>query len=812
MEITLSFIIIALIVWLNSKLNQGSKELKEVKKKLDGVDLGLKQLTWNMTTSKEVKPSTSPIKKVVEKTEEKPLAKPIISKPIEKPIEKLKEKSIEKVEEKKLEVKQIVPKVIKDETRDVKPVVKKAPMPKKEVKPTFKERHPDMERFIGENLMSKVGIGILVLGIAFFVKYAIDQEWIGEIGRVLIGLLSGSILVGCAHYLKKTYKAFSSILVGGGLAVYYFTTSIAFHEYHIISQNLAFGVMIVTTLFSVLLSLSYNRKELAVLALLGGFLSPFMVSSDSGSYIVLFSYILILNTGMIALGFYKKWRLVNMLSYFFTILLFGGWALSETIFTTSSDALGGAIFGFIFYLQFIIMNVIYNVRKGEQFKGKEFMLLLSNSAVFYGLCMLLLDDYDGGSMKGVFTGVMAAINFAILLILKKRSGVDKNVIYLFIGMILSFISLIAPVQLSGNHITIFWALEAVMLVYMAKQSNIKLMKQAAILIQAAALISWTRDLIDVYTGYQMMDIVFNKGFMTSALVIASMLATCLIIRKDKEGTFLAGVRNSDVMNLLQIAAITGVYLIGILELRHQLFNHFESSNFRHLIQGSYHLGFILVLVIRFGKERYARLNEVVFTGGLIGVLSFIIFYNPQAIELREKALVDAYDQLIVGASFFEYYLHFINIGLVTILTVKLYKMKSFLLKEEVQKRIAHWVFAALIMILASIEMDHIWVMFKYQGGLDMNHLIQKCHQVAYPLLWGAGAFSMMWLGMRRKVKDFRIISLSLFAIILLKLFVIDIRDISEGGKIAAFISLGVLLLIISFMYQKLKTLILTEKK
>src|SRR5207247_885824 len=84
--------------------------------------------------------------------------------------------------------------------------------------PSFFESHPDLEKFIGENLINKIGIAILVLGIGFFVKYAIDKNWINEFGRVAIGILAGGILIGIAHYMRKGFKAFSSVLVGGGLS------------------------------------------------------------------------------------------------------------------------------------------------------------------------------------------------------------------------------------------------------------------------------------------------------------------------------------------------------------------------------------------------------------------------------------------------------------------------------------------------------------------------------------------------------------------------------------------------------------------
>ena len=151
----------------------------------------------------------------------------------------------------------------------------------KEPDPSFFERYPDLEKFIGENLVNKIGIAILVLAIAFFVKYAIDNNWVGPVGRVGIGIVCGGILIGFAHRMRNSYKAFSSVLVGGGLAIFYFTITLAYQQFHLFAQPVALAILVVITVFAVVLSLLYDKQELAVIALIGGFASPFMVSNGT---------------------------------------------------------------------------------------------------------------------------------------------------------------------------------------------------------------------------------------------------------------------------------------------------------------------------------------------------------------------------------------------------------------------------------------------------------------------------------------------------------------------------------------------------
>jgi len=196
---------------------------------------------------------------------------------------------------------------------------------------SFRKNNPDLEKFIGENILSKVAITILVIGIAFFVKFAIDKDWINEIARVGIGILCGGIVLGFAHYLHKKFKAFSSVLVGGGIAIFYFTIGIGFHQYHIFNQTTAFVIMFLITSFSVFISVSYDRIELAALSIIGGFATPFMVSTGEGNYQVLFTYILILDAGMLVLAYLRKWNLINILAYCLTMLLYIIWLEAKVI-------------------------------------------------------------------------------------------------------------------------------------------------------------------------------------------------------------------------------------------------------------------------------------------------------------------------------------------------------------------------------------------------------------------------------------------------------------------------------------------------
>ena len=397
------------------------------------------------------------------------------------------------------------------------------------------ERNPDLEKFIGENLLSKIGIVIFVIGMGFLVKLGIDSNVINEGMRVVIGVVIGGGMIGLAHYLRNSFAKFSSVLIGGALAVLYFTIALAFHEYELIPQMGAFGIMVFITAFAVLLSLRYDRKELAVLAIIGGFGTPFFVSTGSGSYLSLLTYILILDLGMLALVYFKKWNIINYIVYAFTYILYAGVFVTQYILEDKASAGGLFLFLTAFYLIFFLMSIIYNLKNARKFKFAEISMLLSNSAIYFGLGLSLVNDINGGLYNGLFTGLVAVFNFAFAYMLYAKKDIDKNLLYLLIGLVLTFVTLIAPVQLQGNFITVFWALESVLLFWLAKKSGIRIMNTLSVVILLLMFVSLVMDWNSIYIDfeYPMLMLPFlNKAFITSLIATGSLIGFNYLCKDD----------------------------------------------------------------------------------------------------------------------------------------------------------------------------------------------------------------------------------------------------------------------------------------
>lgn len=779
--LSIVLLIIILIILLSVKTRM-DEQLKFFTKKLEEVRLELRAL-------KEQKKSQEGIEiKPTPKIQDIPKVEPVI--------------------ELKPEVKDVPKPEIKPEFMPLKDkVISRERPPVKQPKqptPSFFEKHPDLEKFIGENLINKIGIAVLVLGIGFFVKYAIDKEWINEIGRTFIGILCGAILIGVAHRLRKEYKAFSSVLVGGGIAIFYFTISIAFRNYDLLNQTAAFVVMIIITAFAVFLAILYDKIELAVIAMIGGFASPILVSNGSGNYIILFTYILVLNAGMIVLAYFKKWQLLNIISFAFTVILYAGWLIKYVYDIPTAPYQGALIFATLFYFTFFIMNIINNIRENRKFLAAEITILILNTFLYYAAGMVILDNIHDGLYKGLFTAVIAIFNFIFAFTLFKTKKVDINLVYLLIGLVLTFLSLTAPVQLKGNNISLFWAAEAVLLLWLSQRSGIEIIKLGSILLNILLVISISMDWIDLY-AYETtpMYIIVNRAFITGFVTVISFLLTFLLLKKEQP-VILKYIDTKTYR--FAIAAILGItsYFVGMLEINHQLKYYYPYSSIAYVAVGGFNFLYASVLILLFRKQTIELKMPAYIVAGL-AVLSYLLFYNIKISDLRNEYLTSEYTN---GAS---YYFHYVVVLLFAfLLFIFVRDILTFVHKKTTGFNYVWWVVTFVSVYLLSAELDNIVVVTRFQPGFYITDILEHSHKIGFAILWGLCSLLLMVVGMRSRIKVLRVISLSLFFITLVKLFVFDLRNISEGGKIAAFICLGILLLVVSFMYQKLKTLLFED--
>lgn len=702
------------------------------------------------------------------------------------------------------------------------PAPKPQPVPevrakKPQQEESFFGKNSDLEKFIGERLITFIGIAILVIGIAFFVKFAIDKNWINETGRTAIGILAGGILVGVAHRLRKSYTTFSSVLAGGGIATLYFTITYAFQVYHLFSQPAALGILVIITLFTVLLSVAYDRKELAILAIVGGFASPLMVKTGEGNFVVLCVYMLILDIGMLVLAYYKKWNVITILSFVFTILFFAGALVKEVEAGSHAHDHEAFVFATLFYLTFFIMNIINNVKAKREFASFEILSLLSNTGLYYAAGYFLLHHMELHSMKGLFTLLVASFNCVFAFMLFRRQEVDRKLVYFLVGLVITFVSLSGPVQLEGNHITLFWAAESALLLWFYYRSRLAVVKSFSILLNAALVLSTMYNWALVYTVNTDSSAFVNKGFITTIGAVISLAVSSILLLRSDEKYFAGTLERDGYRKTLSAFGIVILFIGGLLEMTTVL-----SHTYNFATMPIYWATYVVLFLV--GIRIVMNSLKLEFLSWTTRFLTIIMLFG--VVAFPHIAVGNVRDNWLMGMehSFRPFMAHYVYLAGIIFLGFNLLRdyNKSETIHPE-HRNLYLWLLSGISIFILSAELDHSMVMSyalnpeNPQWRADavqpnINHGLTLSHKVGFPIIWGIGSFLMMIIGMRRKNRQVRIISLVLMGGVVVKLGLLGFFGESQTGKILAFVLCGVILLTVSFMYQRLRKFILTDEQ
>jgi uncharacterized membrane protein len=783
MEFFLLLLIIGLIFLLKNSIDKNAQLNDEMLRTLNTIKNDIKNLMQNETEVVE--------KKSINETQFQPLYQPTIL-----PKKEVGEEVLPKTETKKEPINPTISKGTYFET---------SLKPKFSVEETslnwwdkFIKNNPDIEKFIGENLVNKIGIVVLVLGIAFFVKYAIDKDWIKEIGRVAVGLGCGALLIGIAHKLRQKYRAFSSVLVGGGLTVFYFTIGFAFHNYAIFNQTQAFILMVCITAFAIALSVWYNRIELAIIATIGGFVTPFIVTTGNNNFIALFTYLSILNVGLIVLSYFKEWRVLQFIAFAFTSLIFGAW-MYERLDATEFNTRWAIFFASLFYILFVCMTLMHHLVKKHKLLATDFTLFLSVNLFFLLAGINILDTISTTNYKGIFVFILALLNGLLLLISKRTKGVDANLITLILGLAVSYFTLTIPIQFNGNVITIFWAAEMVLLLWLYQKTNISLLKFFFLITSIVLVVSLMKYWVDAYSSNtQTIPIVLNKVLLTALFTTICFYIAYQKLIIEANSIFLDSISTATVRTIYLVILVVVAYLSGLLEINHQFITHLPKTKLNYLYTVLY-TSLFTITSIKWLRSRLDNLLVYLFYSSL-GIILFILFSN---------VIYIAYINVLQQNLGIVYWLsYFITAAVAVLLLLKLVNYLR-LQEQNNNSQILTTILFLLFVIVFSLVCLHAYILIEYKHN-NLSHLENIYQKAGLSIVWGILSFISMWLGMKHKFKFLRILALLLFGITLLKLFLIDIKHMNEAGKIIAFILLGALLLIISFMYQRLKKILVDE--
>jgi uncharacterized membrane protein len=186
--------------------------------------------------------------------------------------------------------------------------------------------HPRLETRMGLTWINRIGVITLIIGVAFFFKYAIDNQWIGETGRVALGVLAGLAAVAAGDVLwRRGQRVFAQGLCGLGVGILYLSFYASFGFYHLLPQAAAFVLMAMVTALAGALALRYGAMAIAALGMLGGYATPVLLSTGQDAPWTFFSYIFLIDVGAVAIARPHRWRLLDLMAFLATAILYMAW-------------------------------------------------------------------------------------------------------------------------------------------------------------------------------------------------------------------------------------------------------------------------------------------------------------------------------------------------------------------------------------------------------------------------------------------------------------------------------------------------------
>ncbi len=663
-------------------------------------------------------------------------------------------------------------------------------------------RTPGMswEFAVATNWLLRLGIVIAVIGVGFFLKYSIEHGWIGPTARVAMSVVTGVVmLAGGARLLQKPYHLLGQGLIGGGLAVLYFSMFAAFNFYHLIGMVVAFALMAVVTLTAGVLAVRFNSLLIAILGILGGYGTPLMLSTGTVNFPGLFGYLLLLGLGILGISRLRAWPLLNYLGMVLTYFLALG-AVAKHY--TAADFAVVLAFLAGFYLLYAAVMVWRNLVEREQITVLELLGSLANTLMFFGLAYHVVTHDHAAKYAALLTLALAALHIALAYWMLVRRQNDRGLLCLFLALASLFLALTPPLAFTKEWITASWALQGLVMLWLGGKLNsqfLRLLACAAYLLAVMRLMGldfyrqFSGSLAPTTTWLDYLKILGERLF-EMGVPIAAIGGAWKLLRLPPAKGGLAVERAGDVADeawqpaAAAVAATMGVVVLFI----YAQFELYHTFHFFHpplavpaMTFAWFGLGlFLLSLVLRgCGFWAYALL-AIASIGAVCKLMTVdLLGWDLNATTWIYGATYAAGPVLIRLMDFV------LCLGLLGV-------VYAYLRGHEVGKPIgltAGYGGLALLLMYLTLE-----------TSTALAHFAPTARAGGITVLWAAYALALLLVGLARALRSLRYIGLAIFGVVVFKVFFVDLAHLDAFYRIIAFIVLGLILLGAALIYLKFR--------
>ena len=334
---------------------------------------------------------------------------------------------------------------------------------------------------------ARAGAVAIFLGAVFAFKYAVDRNLISPAGRVAIGLMAGLAFIAWGEWARrKSWPLFAQAVAGVGVAIGYLSIWAGYQLYDLMSPAVALVLLALVVVGGGALAIRHNSIALAVLATLGGFLNPILVSTGRGSEIALYTYLLVLDLGVVALSHLRKWRALN------AVALFGTWFLVFLGTVTLEGAQGGELVGLAFATLYLLLFHAVSLMSrttGAPSDETDVALLGFNAVAYFGFGILVLE----GGAESMLALLLGLAHIGAGLAFRQMASTDETLTLTLIGLGVASLTIAAGLQFTGPVLSTIWALEAMALAAAGTQKGLSKLQLAGAGIFALSVLTTLAD-------------------------------------------------------------------------------------------------------------------------------------------------------------------------------------------------------------------------------------------------------------------------------------------------------------------------------
>ncbi len=412
--------------------------------------------------------------------------------------------------------------------------------------------------------LGKIGVIFVLAGISFFLKYAFDNGIIGVTGRIILGFISGIVAVSLGQLLRKKYAGYSDLLIGLGIGVFYLTIYAAHIFYGLFGAPVAYALMIVVTALSIVISVIEKTQTVVRLGVIGGFLTPFLISFSLKDPVSLWSYLLILDIGVLTVAYFYRWLPLVYVAFFGTVLTFHGWSSYYLIENFRGISL---FFLILFWLVFMVTTVLHHVVRKEKSTGADGFLVMCNAG-FLGFGLLALLEKVIPDFTGYLMVLLAVVYFIIGYIVYISNREDKYLNLVIPAISVVCLTVAVPLHFKGVWISLAWMIQALLMYFIAYSVKGKRLYVYGLVVYVIGLLRFLFEDIDSY-AYRETDfsIIFNQSFVILGIATIIALVMAFILSKvkneDRSLTFVPGLIFAFVLGAQVLVLFAGTREIGL---------------------------------------------------------------------------------------------------------------------------------------------------------------------------------------------------------------------------------------------------------